>query len=176
METLHTESKVLFQFFNREKENLWSIQSWKQPGLVQEMKWHRVSGGLNIDSWIVAESAVKSVPDRLGEEVAELKGAAIHLLVDVLYVPVLTHGHQLWVMTKRMRSESQTEEIDFFLRVRSSDSPEETCCSFMQSGVRWGGPSRLHNLQRFCIWMCWRSLYLYQSYMAMNSLSLCPLT
>lgn len=79
---------MLFQFFNREKENLWSIQSWKQPGLVQEMKWYRVSRGLNIDSWIVAESAVKSVLDRLGEEVPELKGAAIHLLVDVLYVPV----------------------------------------------------------------------------------------
>ena len=104
---------------------MWALTRWTTPslrGLVHEIKRCRVSRRLNIDSWIVAESAVKSVWDCLGEELAELKGAALHLLVDVLCGPVVTHGHQLWVMTKRTRSGSQTEEMDFLLRVREAQT------------------------------------------------------
>ncbi|TWW71137.1 hypothetical protein D4764_17G0006200 [Takifugu flavidus] len=48
-----------------------------------------------------------------------------------IYVPVLTYGHQCWVMTERTRSRIQAAEISFLcrvaglsLRVRSSDIRE----------------------------------------------------
>ena len=43
---------------------MWALTRWTTPslrGLVHEIKRCRVSRRLNIDSWIVAESAVKSV-------------------------------------------------------------------------------------------------------------------
>ena len=35
-----------------------------------------------------------------------------------IYVPTLTYGHELWVMTERTRSQIQVAEISFLHRVR----------------------------------------------------------
>ena len=39
-----------------------------------------------------------------------------HCIIDV-YVPVLTYGHELWVVTERMRSRVQAVEMRYLRRV-----------------------------------------------------------
>ncbi len=39
------------------------------------------------------------------------------LIYQSIYVPTLTYGHELWVVTERMRLQIQTAEISFLRRV-----------------------------------------------------------
>ncbi|KAK3509140.1 hypothetical protein QTP70_020251 [Hemibagrus guttatus] len=39
------------------------------------------------------------------------------LIYQSIYVPTLTYGHELWVMTKRIRSQTQAAEMSFLRRV-----------------------------------------------------------
>ena len=58
-----------------------------------------------IDRWILAASAVDSVPVCRGEERAEPEGEALCLPVDLCSNPHLCH--KLWVVTERMRLQIQ---------------------------------------------------------------------
>ncbi|KAI3351986.1 hypothetical protein L3Q82_020805 [Scortum barcoo] len=49
------------------------------------------------------QSYAVGVPDRRGEEGAESKAMKLSIYRSI-YVPTLTYGHELWVMTERTRS------------------------------------------------------------------------
>ena len=51
-------------------------------------------------------SVAGSAPTRRCEEEAEPEGKALYLLV-----PILTYGHDLWVVTERMRSQIQAPKM-----------------------------------------------------------------
>ena len=47
----------------------------------------------------------------------ELSREAKLLIYRSIYVPTLTYGHELWVMTERTRSRIQAAEMSFLRRV-----------------------------------------------------------
>ena len=47
----------------------------------------------------------------------ELNRKAKLSIYQSIYVPALTYGHELWVMTKRTRSRVQAAEMSFLRRV-----------------------------------------------------------
>ena len=60
--------------------------------------------------WCGISSDAGVAPDCPGEEGAEPEGKALNLPV---YVPTLTYGHELWVVTERIRSRIQATEMSF---------------------------------------------------------------
>ena len=56
-----------------------------------------------------------AVPVRCGEEGAEPEGEALDL--PAIYVPTLTYGHELWVVTERTRTRIQAAKMSFLRRV-----------------------------------------------------------
>jgi len=60
-------------------------------------------------------SKTGAVPVRLGEE--ELSRKAKLSIYWSAYVPTLTYGHKLWVVTERTRSRIQAAEMSFLRRV-----------------------------------------------------------
>jgi len=56
-----------------------------------------------------------TVPVHCGEEGTEPKGKALNLLFHLcsIFVPTLTYGHKIWVVTERMRSRIQAVQMGF---------------------------------------------------------------
>ncbi|KAI3362823.1 hypothetical protein L3Q82_001869 [Scortum barcoo] len=113
-------------------EVLPQVEEFKYLGVLftSEGKMER-----EIDRRIGAASAVMhavGVPDRRGEEGAESKVAKLSIYRSI-YVPTLTYGHELWVMTERTRSRIQAAEMSFLRRVagRSLRDRAQNC-----SGLR----------------------------------------
>ena len=50
----------------------------------------------------------------------ELSRKAKFLIYWSIYVPTLTYGHELWVMTERTRSTIQAAEMSFLLHIERS--------------------------------------------------------
>ena len=50
----------------------------------------------------------------------ELLKKAKLLIFKAVFVPILTHGHESWVMTERVRSQAQEFEMRFFTKNRRS--------------------------------------------------------
>ncbi|KAK3516227.1 hypothetical protein QTP70_006372 [Hemibagrus guttatus] len=79
----------------------------------------------------------------------ELSRKAKLSIYQSIYVPTLTYGHELWVMTKRIRSRLQSAEMSFLRRVagcslrdrvRSSVTREEPLLLYIERGqLRWLG-------------------------------------
>ncbi|KAI3368927.1 hypothetical protein L3Q82_025906 [Scortum barcoo] len=98
-------------------EVLPQVEEFKYLGVLftSEGKMER-----EIDRRIGAASAVmRSVyrTVRGGEEGAESKGWRSFSIYRSIYVPTLTYGHELWVMTERTRSRIQAAEMSFLRRV-----------------------------------------------------------
>ncbi|TWW56043.1 hypothetical protein D4764_08G0000300 [Takifugu flavidus] len=70
-----------------------------------------------IDRRIGAASAVMRVLNQSVVVKKELSRKAKLSIYRSIYVPVLTYGHQRWVMTERMRSRIQAAEMSFLCRV-----------------------------------------------------------
>ncbi|KAI3361792.1 hypothetical protein L3Q82_002133 [Scortum barcoo] len=85
-------------------EVLPQVEEFKYLGVLftSEGKIEREIDRRRID-WCSVRSYAVGVPDRRGEEGAESKGEALDLPWSI-YVPTLTYGHELWVMTERTRS------------------------------------------------------------------------
>ena len=50
----------------------------------------------------------------------ELSKKAKLSIFKAVFVPILTYGHESWVMTERMRSQVQASEIEVFTKNRRS--------------------------------------------------------
>ncbi|KAK3508832.1 hypothetical protein QTP70_009600 [Hemibagrus guttatus] len=70
-----------------------------------------------IDRWIGAAAAVMRSMYRSVVVKKELSRKAKLSIYQSIYVPTLTYGHELWVMTERIRSRIQTAEMSFLRRV-----------------------------------------------------------
>ena len=70
-----------------------------------------------IDRRIGAASAVMRTLHRSVVVKRELSRKAKLSIYRSVYVPILTYGHELWVMTERMRSRVQAAEMSFLRRV-----------------------------------------------------------
>ena len=126
---------------------------------VEEFKYLGVlftSGGKmerEIDRRIGAASAVMRSLYRSVVVKKELSRKARLSIYQSIYVPTLTYGHELWVMTERTRSRIQAAEMSFLLRVagrslrdrvRSSVTREELgveplLLHVQRSQLRWLG-------------------------------------
>lgn len=53
-----------------------------------------------------------------------------------IYVPTLTHGHELWVVTYRMRLEIQAAEMSFLQRVAEVSLVNKVSSSSIWEGLR----------------------------------------
>ena len=90
---------------------------------VEEFKYLGVlstSGGRmerEIDRWIGAVAAVMRSLYRSVVVKRELSRKAKLSIYRSIYVPTLTYGHELWVMTERIRSRIQAAEMSFLRRV-----------------------------------------------------------
>ncbi|KAK3536250.1 hypothetical protein QTP86_000153 [Hemibagrus guttatus] len=72
---------------------------------------------LEIDRWIGAVAAVMRSMYRSVVVKKELSQKAKLSIYQSIYVPTLTYGHELWVMTKRVRSQIQAAKMSFLRRV-----------------------------------------------------------
>ena len=70
-----------------------------------------------IDRWIGAASAVMRTLNRSVVVKRELSRKAKLSIYRSIYVPTLTDGHELWVMTERTRSRIQVAEMSFLIYV-----------------------------------------------------------
>ncbi|KAK3534617.1 hypothetical protein QTP86_016770, partial [Hemibagrus guttatus] len=70
-----------------------------------------------IDRWIGAAAAVMWSMYWSVVVKKELSRKAKLLIYQSIYVPTLTYGHELWVMTERVRSRIQAAEMSFLRRV-----------------------------------------------------------
>ncbi|TWW69275.1 hypothetical protein D4764_18G0000810 [Takifugu flavidus] len=70
-----------------------------------------------IDRWIGAASAVMWTLHRSVVVKRELSRKAKLSIYQSIFVPTLTYGHELWVMTERTRSRVQAAEMSFLRRV-----------------------------------------------------------
>ncbi|KAK3549143.1 hypothetical protein QTP70_033348 [Hemibagrus guttatus] len=70
-----------------------------------------------IDRWISAVAAVMWSMYRFVVVKKELSRKAKLLIYQSMYVPTLTYGHEIWVMTERVRSRIQAAEMSFLRRV-----------------------------------------------------------
>ncbi|KAK0155354.1 DNA-directed RNA polymerase II subunit RPB1 [Merluccius polli] len=92
-------------------------------GDVEEFKYLRVlftsEGRMEreIDRWIGAASAVMRTLHGSIVVKRELSRKAKLSIYQSIYVPALTYGHELWVMTERTRSRVQAAEMSFLRRV-----------------------------------------------------------
>ncbi|KAK3519557.1 hypothetical protein QTP86_003108 [Hemibagrus guttatus] len=62
----------------------------------------------------------------------ELRRKAKLLIYQSIYVPTLTYGHELWVMTERVRSRIQAAEMSFLRRVAGRSLRDR-----VRSSVTW---------------------------------------
>ncbi len=122
---------------------------------VEEFKYLGVlftsEGGMEreIDRRIGAASAVMRSMYRSVVVKKELSRKAKLSIYLSIYVPTLTYGHELWVMTERTRSRIQADEMSFLRRVawhslrdrvRSSVTREELRVEHIERGqLRWLG-------------------------------------
>ncbi|KAK3510172.1 hypothetical protein QTP70_026760 [Hemibagrus guttatus] len=70
-----------------------------------------------IDRWIGAAAAVMRSMYRFVVVKKELSRKAKLSIYQSIYVPTLTYGHELWVMTERVRSRIQAAKMSFLRRV-----------------------------------------------------------
>ncbi|KAK3535605.1 hypothetical protein QTP70_017246, partial [Hemibagrus guttatus] len=70
-----------------------------------------------IDRWISAAAAVMRSMYRSVVVKKELSRKAKLSIYQSIYVPTLTYGHELWVMTERVRSQIQAAKMSFLRRV-----------------------------------------------------------
>ena len=70
-----------------------------------------------VDRRIGAASAVMRALNRSVVVKKELSRKAKLSIYWSIYVPTLTYGHELWVMTKRTRSQIQVAKMSFLHRV-----------------------------------------------------------
>ena len=47
----------------------------------------------------------------------ELSKKAKHSIFKAVFVPILTYGHEFWVMTERVQSQVQASEMRFLQRI-----------------------------------------------------------
>ncbi|PWA24275.1 hypothetical protein CCH79_00019954 [Gambusia affinis] len=88
------------------------------------------------DRWIGTVSAVKWVLYRSVVVKRELSQKAKLSINQSIYVPTLIYGHELWVMTERMRSRIQAAEMGFLRRVSGLSLRDGVRSSVIQEGLR----------------------------------------
>ena len=93
------------------------------PSQVEEFKYLRIlfaSDGRReqeTDRWIGAASAVVQTLYRSSVGKTELSQKARLSVYRSIFVPTLTYGHELWVVTEKMRFQIQVVEMGFLHRV-----------------------------------------------------------
>ncbi|KAK3540202.1 hypothetical protein QTP70_028393 [Hemibagrus guttatus] len=92
-----------------------------------------------IDRWIGAAAAVMRSMYRSVVVKKELSWKAKLSIYQSIYVPTLTYGHELWVMTERVRSRIQAAEMSFLRRVAGRSLRDK-----VRSSVTREGPLLLH--------------------------------
>ncbi|KAK3542555.1 hypothetical protein QTP86_029613, partial [Hemibagrus guttatus] len=88
-----------------------------------------------IDRRIGAAAAVMQSMYRSVVVKKELSRKAKLSIYQSIYVPTLTYGHELWVMTERVRSRIQVAEMSFLRRVAGSSLRDRVRSSVTQEGL-----------------------------------------
>ena len=89
-----------------------------------------------IDRRIGAASAVMRALNRSVVVKRELSRKAKLSIYRSIYVPTLTYGHELWVMTERTRSRVQAAEMSFLRRVAGLSLRDRVRSSDIREGLR----------------------------------------
>ncbi|KAK3542716.1 hypothetical protein QTP70_000099 [Hemibagrus guttatus] len=105
-----------------------------------------------IDRWSGAATAVMRSMYWSVVVKKELSRKAKLSIYQSIYVPTLTYGHELWVMTERVRSRIQTAEMSFLRRVvgRSLRDRVKSSVTWKELGVE---PLLLHNERGQLRWL-----------------------
>ncbi|XP_048880792.1 uncharacterized protein LOC125748552 [Brienomyrus brachyistius] len=109
---------------------------------VEEFKYLGIlftSGGTmerEIDRRIGAASAVMRALHRSVMVKRELSQKAKLSIYQSIYVPTLTYGHELWVVTERTRSRVQAAEMSFLRRVAGLSLRDRVRSSVIRRGLR----------------------------------------
>ena len=92
------------------EESLPQVEEFKDLGVLftSEVKMER-----GMDRRIGAASAVMQALRRFVRSKGELSRKAKHSVYWSIFVPSLTYGHELWLVTKRTRSQVQAAQISF---------------------------------------------------------------
>uniref|UniRef100_A0A8C6NIQ5 Reverse transcriptase domain-containing protein n=1 Tax=Nothobranchius furzeri TaxID=105023 RepID=A0A8C6NIQ5_NOTFU len=88
-----------------------------------------------IDGRIGAASAVMRALYRSVVVKRELSQKAKLLIYRSIFVPTLTYGHELWVVTERTRSQIQAAEMSFLRRVAGLSLRDRVRSSVIQEGL-----------------------------------------
>uniref|UniRef100_A0A669C5T3 Reverse transcriptase domain-containing protein n=1 Tax=Oreochromis niloticus TaxID=8128 RepID=A0A669C5T3_ORENI len=109
---------------------------------VEEFKYHGVlfmSDGRRereIDRWI---GAVAAVMRRLYRSIVVKRKLSVKAKLSIywsIYVPTLTYGHELWVVTERTRLRIQATEMGFLRRVAGLSLGDRVRSSAIREGLR----------------------------------------
>ncbi|XP_070404401.1 uncharacterized protein [Nothobranchius furzeri] len=88
-----------------------------------------------IDRWIGAASAVMRALYQSVMVKRELSQKAKHSIYRSIYIPTLTYGHELWVVTERTRLRIQEAEISFLCRVAGLSLRDGVRISVIREGL-----------------------------------------
>ena len=129
------------------------VEKFKYPGVAFTSDRRQDE---ELDTRIGKASAVKRALHYLDVKKRELSKKAKLSIFKAVFVPILTYGHESWVMTERMRSQVQASEMRFlrriegvtlFNKVRSSEirkslNIEPLLLQIEKSQLRWFGHVR----------------------------------
>nr|XP_054588625.1 uncharacterized protein LOC129153273 isoform X2 [Nothobranchius furzeri] len=88
-----------------------------------------------IDRWIGSASAVMRTLNQSVVVKGELIQKARLSIYRSIYVPILTYGHELWVMTERTRSRIQAAKMSFLRRVAGLSLRDRVRSSDIRKGL-----------------------------------------
>ncbi|KAK3519688.1 hypothetical protein QTP70_000998, partial [Hemibagrus guttatus] len=131
-------SKSEAMVLNRKKVACTLQVGWEVLPQVEEFKYLGVlfmsEGRMDreIDRWIGAVAAVMRYMYWSVVVKKELSRKAKLLIYQSIYVPTLTYGHELWVMTEKVRSRIQAAEMSFLCRVAGRSLRDR-----VRSSVTW---------------------------------------
>ncbi|KAK3539329.1 hypothetical protein QTP70_001214 [Hemibagrus guttatus] len=130
--------------------------------LVEEFKYLGVlftsEGRMDreIDRRIGAVAAVMRSMYRSVVVKKELSRKAKLSIYQSIYVPTLTYGHELWVMTERVRSRIQAAEMSFLHRVAGRSLRDRVRSSVTRGGARSRAAAPPH--QKGAVEVAWASV------------------
>ena len=115
------------------EEALPQVEEFKYLGILFTSEGRRER---EIDRRIGAASAVLRTLNRSVVVKRELSRKAKLSIYRSIYFPILTYGHELWVMTERMRSRVQAAEMSFLRRVAGLSLRDRVRSSAIREGLR----------------------------------------
>ena len=131
-EVLHLSRKPVQCFLPNDRVKLKQVEKFKYLGVAF------TSDGTQDEEMDIRISKAGAVMHALHRSVVmkrELSQKAKLAVFRSIFVPILTYGHESWVMTERMRSRVQASEMRFLRRIKGVTLLDKVCNSEIHNSL-----------------------------------------